>query len=184
VGRATLKTLSLTLALALVIPASALANCGPAADVDPATPGVSMRAARSATLCLLNVQRRNHHERRIRFNHKLALAGLRHARDMVRRDYFSHKTPSGENFVQRILKTDYVPAASSWLLGENLGWGDRDGSTPRAIVSAWMRSPGHRKNILTPGFREIGIAIVVGAPVRGVRQAATYATEYGVVHRH
>jgi uncharacterized protein YkwD len=47
-----------------------------------------------------------------------------------------------------------------------------------------MRSPGHRRNILTRGFREIGIAIVDGAPVGGVGDAATYATEFGVIHRH
>jgi uncharacterized protein YkwD len=46
-----------------------------------------------------------------------------------------------------------------------------------------MKSPGHRHNILTPGFREIGIAIVAGAPVAGVADAATYATEFGVIHR-
>jgi uncharacterized protein YkwD len=180
----TLKTLVLTLTLALLIPASALANCGRAADVDPGTAGASMPAARSATLCLLNVERRRHHETRLRFNHKLALAGLRHARDMVQNEYFSHDAPSGQDFVQRIMRTEYVPAAASWLLGENLAWGDHKESTPRQIVRAWMASPGHRHNILTRGFREIGIAIVVGAPVGGVTQAATYATEFGAIHRH
>jgi uncharacterized protein YkwD len=179
----TLKTFALTLALALVLPTSALANCGSAADVDPASPDVSMPAARSATLCLLNTERSRRGLRKLRFNHALALAGLRHARDMVKNDYFAHDAPSGRDFVDRILNTDYVPASASWFLGENLAWGDHDKSTPREIVKAWMASPGHRHNILTKGFREIGIAIVVGAPVGGVSQAATYATEFGVVHR-
>src|SRR4051794_20029747 len=181
----TLKTLALalTLALAVVLPASALANCGSAADVDPAAPGASLRASRSATLCLLNVERRRHHERRLRFDHRLALAGLRHARDMVDNQYFAHDAPSGQDFVQRILKTNYIPAAASWVVGENLAWGDHKKSTPREIVRAWMASPGHRHNILTRGFREIGIAIVVGAPVDGVARAATYATEFGAINR-
>lgn len=180
----TLTTLALTAALVLAFSASAFANCGKAADRDPAAPGVSLRAARSATLCLLNHERAKHHERRLRFNHKLALAGLRHARDMVQKRYFAHTAPSGQDFVQRILKTDYVPAAASWFLGENLAWGNGTASTPRQIVKAWMHSPEHRHNILTRGFRQIGIAIVVGAPVNGVPQAATYATEFGVIHRH
>jgi uncharacterized protein YkwD len=46
-----------------------------------------------------------------------------------------------------------------------------------------MASPDHRANILKPRFREIGIAIVVGAPVGGVARAATYATEFGVISR-
>ena len=177
------KTLALTFALALLVPASALANCGSAADRDPAESGRSIRAARTATLCLLNVERRQHHLRRLRHNRKLALAGRRHARDMVNKGYFSHDAPSGQNFVERIMKTDYVPASAAWRLGENLAWGDKQESTPRAIVRAWMASPGHRHNILTRGFREIGIAIVVGAPVDGVTQAATYATEFGAIRR-
>jgi uncharacterized protein YkwD len=177
------KTLALTVAFALLVPATALANCGPAADRDPAAAGGSVRAARSATLCLLNVERRKHHLRRLRHNRKLALAGRRHAHDMVDKQYFAHDTPSGQNFVQRIMKTDYVPASAAWRLGENLAWGDKKESTPRAIVRAWMESPGHRHNILTRGFREIGIAIVVGPPVDGVTQAATYATEFGAIRR-
>jgi uncharacterized protein YkwD len=178
----TLQILMVAVALALAVPASALANCGPAADSHPA--GGSLRAARSATLCLLNAQRRNHDERPLRLNHKLALAGLRHARDMVDNQYFSHDAPSGQDFVQRIIKTDYVPAFASWFLGENLAWGADDLSTPRRIVRAWMASPGHRRNILARGFREIGIAVVAGAPVGGVTHAATYATEFGAIHRH
>ena len=178
----TLTTFAIAAAFALA-PANALAACGPAADHDPATPGSSLRAARSATLCLLNRARRSHHLGRLRFNHKLALAGLRHARDMVDNRYFSHDAPSGQDFVQRIMSTDYVPAAASWVLGENLAWGDKHESTPREIVRAWMRSPDHRRNILNGKFREIGIAIVVGAPLDGVTQAATYATEFGSVTR-
>jgi len=67
---------------------------------------------------------------------------------------------------------------------EIIAWGSRSESTPRQIVRAWMASPGHRHNILQSRFREIGIAIVGGAPVRGVRRAATYATEFGAIRRH
>ena len=103
---------------------------------------------------------------------------------MVRHDYFAHNALSGQTFVDRIMRTHYVPAASSWFLGENLAWGSRAEATPRQIVRAWMASPGHRHNILQGHFREIGIAIVAGAPVRGVRRAATYATEFGAIRRH
>ena len=102
---------------------------------------------------------------------------------MVQHKYFAHTAPSGESFVQRIFKTDYVPPAAAWLLGENLAWALPAESTPRQIVRAWMRSPEHRANILTARFREIGIAIVVGAPLPGRPGAATYDTEFGVIHR-
>jgi uncharacterized protein YkwD len=181
--KSALKTFLISVVLVALVPASALAKCGSAAAVDPATPGASLKSARSATLCLLNVERRKRGLRRLRHNRRLALAGARHARDMVQRDYFSHDAPSGQDFVARILRTSYVPRAASWALGENLAWGDDERSTPRAIVRAWMESPGHRRNILSRKFREIGIAIVMGAPVRGVRGAATYATEFGAIRR-
>jgi len=52
--------------------------------------------------------------------------------------------------------------------GENIAYGY---STPRALVSAWMHSPGHRANILSPHFHRIGVS--------GWRSAdgVTYATQ-------
>jgi uncharacterized protein YkwD len=147
-------------------------------------PGSSPSAAAKSTLCLLNAERHKHHLRSLHMNRRLALAGKRHARDMVRHRYFAHNALSGQTFVERIMRTHYVPAASRWFLGENLAWGSRAKATPRQIVRAWMRSPGHRHNILQGRFREIGIAIVAGAPGRGIHRGATYATEFGAIHRH
>ena len=177
------KPLAIFLSIAALSPASALANCGPAANRDPVNTAASLNAARHATLCLLNQQRRQHGLRPLRLNGKLTKAGEAHARDMVNRRYFSHDTPSGQDFVQRILSTDYVPAKASYSLGENLAWGSGFDSTPAATVSAWMHSAGHRRNILTAGFREIGIGIVMGAPMQGENDGATYATEFGAIHR-
>ena len=178
-----LTTILLALVFAAAAPAAALANCGAAANRDPGAPGASLKAARSATLCLLNVERRRRHEGRLRFNHKLALAGLRHARDMVANTYFSHDAPSGQDFVERIKQTHYVPSTAAWWLGENLAWGGGAKSSPRQIVGAWMASPAHRHNILTATYREIGIAVVPGAPIAGRTGAVTYATEFGAIRR-
>jgi uncharacterized protein YkwD len=177
------KTLVVLGATAAVCPASAVASCSPAADRDPGNTAASLQAARSATLCLLNAERHGHGVHELRLNRKLSAAGLRHARDMVDKRYFSHDDPSGEDFVQRILDTDYVPPSASYSLGENLAWGSRGLSSPRATVENWMHSPDHRRNILLRGFREIGIAIVIGAPVNGAGHGATYATEFGAVRR-
>ncbi len=35
--------------------------------------------------------------------------------------------------------------------------------TPEAVVAGWMASPGHRANILSPNFTEIGVGLVSGA---------------------
>src|SRR4051812_15578406 len=99
-----LTTFLLALALAALSPASALADCGATASRGPGVSGSSLAAARSATLCLLNAERRAHGERRLRINRKLRLAAEQHARDMVRNHYFAHDTPSGQSFVQRIFR--------------------------------------------------------------------------------
>src|SRR5205085_10567037 len=117
----------------------------------------------------------------LRFNHSLKLAAMGHAREMVAERRFTHTEPSGETIVQRILQTGYVPAAAHFKLGENLGWGNGDDSTPRRLVGYWMDSPAHRRNILRPFFREIGIAIIPGAPVGGAGGASTYDIAFGAI---
>lgn len=49
------------------------------------------------------------------------------------------------------------------LLGENLAWGVGARASARTIVQSWMTSPGHRANLLRPGFRRIGIGARVGS---------------------
>jgi uncharacterized protein YkwD len=161
------------------------ADCGPAADVDPSTAGVSVTSVRRATLCLLNEIRFAHGAEDLRFDRRLGRAALRHARDMVRSKYFAHTAPSGQTFLQRIRHTRYLraPIGTHWSVGENLAWGRPAHATPRQIVDAWMHSPNHRSNILFHGFREIGIAIIVGSPVAAVPAATTYDTEFGVIGR-
>jgi len=43
-------------------------------------------------------------------------------------------------------------------LGENVAY---NYETPGTVVAAWMRSPGHRANILRPIFRRVGVGCVI-----------------------
>ena len=131
---------------------------------------MSIRAARQATLCLLNVERRKHGLRPLRENRKLDRAAAGHSRAMVHHHYFDHG-----DFVGRIRRAGY----SGFTLGENIAWGSLQYSTPRSIVNMWMHSAGHRANILRAKFTQIGIGIAPGAPERGVSDAATYTTDFG-----
>jgi len=132
------------------------------------------------TLCLMNVERARRGLPQLRLNRRLSRAATRHSRDMVRRHYFSHDSLGGASFVDRVRRTGYLRSVRSWNLGENLAWGSGNRGTPEQIVRAWMKSPGHRSNILTGRFREVGIGVSAGAPVRvdGV-PAATYTTNFG-----
>jgi uncharacterized protein YkwD len=72
----------------------------------------------------------------------------------------------------------YLNPRVYWTVGENIGWGTAQLSTPQAMVRAWMHSPGHRANILNPSFRDLGVGIVLGDPQGG--DGVTYTTDFGV----
>jgi uncharacterized protein YkwD len=168
--------------LAALLAAAPAANAAeqacPAANATPAT--ASKREIVNATLCALNRERAHHGLKALRLNRKLSTAARRHARDMARRNYFSHDTLGGGSFVHRIRRTGYLSGARSWMVGENLAWGSHQNSRPSTIMRLWMNSPGHRANILNTSFREIGIGVAYDAPVRGGGSpAGTYATDFG-----
>jgi uncharacterized protein YkwD len=165
---------ALTLFLFAAPVASATDACeGAGASAVSATKRVLVRA----TLCVLNTERARHHLRPLRQNRRLSLAGRRHSRAMVGERFFSHDSLNGASFVDRIRATGYLEGAQGWRLGENIAYGSGSRSTPRSIARAWMNSPGHRANILSDSFREIGIGIASGTPVG--TGGATYTTDFG-----
>ena len=58
-------------------------------------------------------------------------------------------------------------------------------ATPAAIVGSWMKSPGHRANILNADFRDSGLGVVARAPQRYAhgQPGATYTQQFGAVTR-
>ena len=142
----------------------------------------TVTARPSATLCLINAQRREHGLGALRLNPRLSKAARAHSRDMVARRYFSHTTPDGVGFEQRIRESGYMRASRHWLVGENIAWGWRRRSSARKIVRAWMHSPPHREEILRPSFRDVGIGVVSGVPKPLPAGGATYTVDFGVRH--
>ncbi len=68
---------------------------------------------------------------------------------------FSH-TPCGDEFTETIRRAGYRYSSA----GENLYAGPWGRVTARDVVAAWLKSSGHRANILRPGFRHVGAAPV------------------------
>jgi len=68
---------------------------------------------------------------------------------------FSHNRPDGRSCFTAFKENgvDYFAA------GENIAVGPR---LPKQVVDAWMNSPGHRANILNPGFGHLGVGVAVG----------------------
>jgi uncharacterized protein YkwD len=157
-------------ALALPSAASA-ASCSGGGDELSAG---SVRVSEAVTFCLINRERTTRGLRALRRNKRLDLASRRHARSMAARNFFAHG-----NFVGRIRSAKYLRGARSWRLGENIAWGSGVLGSPAEIVDSWMHSPGHRANILSRGFREIGVGIAYGTPNRSYGDGGTYVTDFG-----
>ncbi|HEX8205524.1 MAG TPA: CAP domain-containing protein [Solirubrobacteraceae bacterium] len=123
-----------------------------------------------ATLCLLNAERAERDLAPLRRRPVLDRAAEAHARDMAGHGYFAHQAPDGTGPHERILRAGYRRAR---LTGENLAKGEREAGVASSIVDGWMHSPGHRANILRPGFEEIGVAVVEDGA------EAIYVTTFG-----
>jgi uncharacterized protein YkwD len=162
-------------------PAGTVAASSPCADANLVPTNANVDAVRTSTLCLLNVERTSRGLTPLKSNRYLLKAARRYSHLMVQERFFAHVSPEGSTLVTRVRKgTKYLRGAHSWTLGENLAWGSGDLATPANTVRAWMNSPGHRRNVLTPTFRHIGIGVVTGAPAptHGF-PAATYTTDFG-----
>jgi uncharacterized protein YkwD len=85
----------------------------------------------------------------LRVGPALTRAARSHSVDMVRRSYFDHGP-----FAQRLRR--FGVRAS--YIGENLATGTSPISAG-AIVRMWIASPPHRRNLLDPGFRRIGVGV-------------------------
>jgi uncharacterized protein YkwD len=136
-------------------------------------------------LCLMNRARARFGLPSLRTNRCLHRVAARHAHDMVNRRYFAHTTPNGWDPGRRARASGYVPRRAAWLVGENIAWGVAGAARPNWVMRAWMHSPPHRHNILNRSFRDIGIGVARGVPVRGfrgVRLRATFSVEFGAHH--
>ena len=70
---------------------------------------------------------------------------------MATNSCFSHSSLDGTSFDERIWNAGYAGGSP---LGENIAAGM---SSPQSVVSAWMDSAGHCKNIMKAGFEDIGV---------------------------
>lgn len=92
----------------------------------------------------------------LRENNKLDFSAEKKLQDMFAKQYFEHISPAGVgiNDLGKQIGYEYI------LIGENLALGNFD--SDKALVDAWMASPGHRANILNPKYTEIGVAVGQG----------------------
>jgi len=95
----------------------------------------------------------------------LDAAAAAHARSMLEEGFFAHESSNGEPSWVRISR--FYALTPAWRVGENLIW-RRGRVEAGAVVRAWLESSAHRVNVLSPVWREVGVAAVAGQRAPGV----------------
>ncbi|MHB8842617.1 MAG: CvpA family protein [Candidatus Aquicultor sp.] len=107
-------------------------------------------------LLLVNQERRVRGLRLLAFDPRLRNVARAHSMDMVRNNFFDHKSPTAGYPDERLIRAGIIFLAD----GENIAYSqDVD-----LAHSSLMASPGHRESILEPLFGKIGIGIVNAGP--------------------
>jgi uncharacterized protein YkwD len=174
--------------------ALALVACAPAWADDPppsapseaaqACPGADAPAtadtfgqAPAVVLCLVNRERALEGLRPLRASGVLAAVAGRYGQLMVAGRFLGHVSPTGSGLYDRLAGTGYL--RGDYLAGENIATGLNVDATPEGVVAAWMGSALHRRNILGPLFRAVGIGVVAGMPTRAAADGVTYVADFG-----
>jgi len=118
-------------------------------------PVVKMSATAAEVIKLTNAERTANGCRALTTNAALTRAAQGHSDDMAAKNYFSHPSQDGRSPFDRMKAAGY----SYRMAAENIAAGQR---TPQAVVSGWMNSEGHRKNILNCSLTEIGVGVATG----------------------
>lgn len=177
--------------LAAALAAAAAASSALAAD-DPyaallAPPGacgaaenqpvLSHAVAEQTMLCFTNYARTQSGLVPLQLNATLTAAGDAKLTMDVSCGEFSH-TPCSQPFTT--VFADYLHGATGYNIGENILWGTGSYGTPRQAMNAWLHSTGHREDILTPAFRELGIGYLNDQSFQSRSGVTLWSQEFGV----
>ena len=135
-------------------------------------------AEQQAMACLVNYARRRGGLKPLRSSSVLVAAGQLRLAASIRCNTLSH-TACGDQFVTVFRRSGYLIRAVRYTLGENLGWGQGELGSPRAVMGAWLSSPPHRTNLLRPVYRELGVAALASDSFLGYQGVELWATEFG-----
>ncbi|MDT7710572.1 MAG: hypothetical protein QOG20_6179, partial [Pseudonocardiales bacterium] len=118
----------------------------------PRAPAPSVSGSQAAqVVALTNQDRAKVGCGALRVDARLTAAAQGHSDDMSAHGYFSHDSQDGRSSSDRITAAGYPSPG-----GENIAQGQRDA---QEVVTAWLNSPGHRRNIEDCSFTTIGVGL-------------------------
>ena len=91
----------------------------------------------------------------LRLHTQLQAAAHWMAQDMATNDYLDHTDHEGRELEGRLAAFEYKDYQA---IGENVAAGQ---ATAVEVMEGWLQSPGHRSNILSPDYCEIGIGHLI-----------------------
>ncbi len=147
-------------------------TCGPA----EAQLGLDRQTAQLTILCLTNYAREHSGLAPLSLNATLTTAGDAKLSADVTCAVFSHE-PCGQPF-DTVFAT-YTQGTAAFQIGENIAWGTGSFAAPRSIMDAWLHSAGHRENILTADFKELGVGYLADQAFQGTVGAVLWSQEFG-----
>ena len=168
-----------------VLAALALLGVGASGATAAGNPVRTLSAANqleSQVLGELNAIRLAHGLAPLRLSRPLTTAADAHSRAMGTFGFFGHSSRDGSAFWKRVQRFYAQGSYGNWSVGENLLW-STTGLDASGALKLWMASPGHRKNILTARWREVGLSAVTvpAAPgVFGGRDVVIITSDFGV----
>src|ERR1044072_1522843 len=177
VSKLTLLSL-LAAAVGLVLAAGAFASgaiAPPAACPGQTLLGAPADAQEDTMRCMTDYARRQAGLPSLAEAEELDRAATGKSGDILRCNSFSHSA-CGRDFTYWMEESGYL-SAQCWRAGENLAWGTGREGTVRSIFRAWMRSPGHRENVLGE-FTQLGLSLQVGE-LEGLRGTRVWTQHFG-----
>lgn len=118
--------------------------------------GVSSDISIDQLLSLTNSTRQEHGLAPLTLDTQLSKAAAMKAQNMFASNYWAHVAPDGTTPWVFIRNEGY----EYLYAGENLARGFTNAPD---VMNAWMNSPGHRDNILSSHYKDIGFAVVPGS---------------------
>jgi uncharacterized protein YkwD len=126
-------------------------------------------------LDLTNIERKKAGLGPLALSSELNDAAQKYSQVLALTGCFEHTCGAVPNFAERVGQSGYT----GWTaLAENIAAGY---PTPEAVVAGWMNSPGHRANILSPKYTELGIGLVSGIGTMGTYWTEDFGTRPGAV---
>ncbi|WP_251862388.1 CAP domain-containing protein [Clostridium sp. Marseille-Q2269] len=116
------------------------------------TADTSVKALEKEVITLVNAERAKAKLPALKANDSLSNVARLKSQDMIDKKYFSHTSPTYGSPFDMMKKYGVKYTAA----GENIASGY---PSAKAVVDGWMKSPGHRANILSKSFTEIGVGL-------------------------